>query len=87
MSKEVSVAEAKQSLTQLLRDANKSHEEIIVTFRGTPFMVILPYEEFQQLERVKTFINMVHISEGLKDEEIPVNELIQKSRKELEERL
>lgn len=86
MSKRVSVAEAKQALTRLLREAEDRQEEIIVTRRGTPFMVILPYGEYQRLERLRAYLEMVRISEELKDLGISAAEIYEESRRELEER-
>ncbi len=87
MSKRVSVAEAKQGLTQLLREARENREEIVVTYRGTPFMVILPYEEYERLERVRSYLSMVRISEKLKGSGISATEIYEESRRQLEERL
>ena len=86
MSKQVSVAEAKQGLTRLFREAEDHQEEIIVTRRGTPFMVILPFEEYQRLERLRAYLDMVRISEELKDSGISATQIYEESRRELEER-
>ncbi len=81
MRKCVSVTEARQGLTQLLRDAHHKDEEIIVTYRGSPFMVILPYDEYQKLERLRNYLNMVRISEELKGKRISTAGLLKKSRR------
>lgn len=86
MSKQVSVAEAKRDLTKLLREAEEKQMEIVVTRRGTPFMVILRYEDYQRLERLRGYLNMVRISEELKDSGISATEVYEESRRELEER-
>jgi len=86
MHKHVSVAEAKRDLTKILREANKKRTEIVVTRRGKPFMVILPYEDYERLERLRSYMNMVRISEKLKDAKISAAEIFEESRRELEER-
>lgn len=86
MSKRVSVAEAKQGFTRLLREAQHCQEEVIVTRRGTPFMVILPYEQFERLERWQAYLEMIRISEELKGFTISAAQLQEESRRELEER-
>jgi len=87
MSKRVSVAEAKQGFTKLLREAQQGQEEVIVTRRGTPFMVILPYEQFERLERWQAYLEMVRISEELEGVAVSAAELQAASRRELEERV
>ncbi len=86
MRKHVSVAEAKRDLTKILREAQKKRMEIVVTRRGKPFMVILPYEDYERLERLRSYVSMVRISEQLKDAKISAAEIFEESRRELEER-
>jgi len=86
MSKQVSVAEAKRDLTKLLREAEEKGMEIVVTRRGTPFMVILPYGDYERLERLRSYLNMVRISEELEDSGISATEIYEESRRQLEER-
>lgn len=86
MSKQVSVTEAKRDLTKLLREAEEKQTEIVVTRRGEPFMVILRYEDYERLERLRAYLNMVRISEELKDSGISATEIYEESRGELEER-
>lgn len=83
MSKQVSVAEAKRDLTKLLREAEEKQMEIVVTRRGVPFMAILRFEDY---ERLRAYLEMVRISEELKDSEISATEIYEESRRELEER-
>ncbi|MFQ6089883.1 MAG: type II toxin-antitoxin system Phd/YefM family antitoxin [Candidatus Bipolaricaulia bacterium] len=86
MSKQVSVAEAKRDLTKLLREVEEKQMEIVVTRRGAPFMVILRFEDYERLERLRAYLEMVRISEELKDSQISATEIYEESRRELEER-
>lgn len=86
MSKQVSVAEAKRDLTKLLREAEEKQIEIVVTRRGVPFMAILRFEDYERLEHLRAYLEMVRISEELKDSEISATEIYEESRRELEER-
>ena len=86
MNKQVSVAEAKRDLTKLFHEAEEKQIEIVVTRRGTPFMVILRYEDYERLERLRGYLNMVRISEELKESGISATEIYEESRRELEER-
>lgn len=80
----VAVFEAKNELPKLLRMAEK--EEVIVTRRGKPVSVILPYEEYERLRRLKAYLGLVRISERLKDTDITATKIYKASRKQLEER-
>lgn len=86
VSKRVSVAEAKRDLTKLLREAEEKKEGIIVTRRGVPFVVILRYEDYERLERLRAYLNMVRISQTLEGSGISASEIHEESRRELEER-
>jgi prevent-host-death family protein len=86
MNKQVSVAEAKRDLTKLFREAEKKRTEILITRRGAPFMVIMRYEDYERLERLQSYLNMVRISEELRDSRISATEIYEESRRELEER-
>jgi len=47
----VSVAEGKKGLSRLIRNALEKKEEIVVTKRGKPVAVIIPYAEYQHSKR------------------------------------
>jgi prevent-host-death family protein len=49
MPKTVSVSEAKNKLSAMLRWAVEQGDEIVVESRGEPKAVILPYEEYEEL--------------------------------------
>ena len=80
----VSVAEARNDLTKLIKKAEK--EEIIVTRHGKPAAVLVSYEEYEQLQRLRAYMSMVRISEKLKNSGLSVTKLVKESRRELEER-
>ena len=80
----VSVAEARNDLTKLIKKAEK--EEIIVTRHGKPAVVLLSYEEYERWRRIRSYLNMVRISKSLKGSGISATELYEESRRELEER-
>jgi len=42
----VSIAEGKKSFSRLIHDDSGNKEEIIITRRGEPVAVIVPYEEY-----------------------------------------
>lgn len=84
MAMKVSIAEAKSSLSALLKCAQK--ELVIVTRRGKPEAVILPFAEYERLRRQRAYSNMVRLSRELKEVGVTATELYEASRKELEGR-
>jgi prevent-host-death family protein len=82
----VSVAEGKKRFSRLIEDALKNKEEIIVTRRGKPVVVIVPYEEYQHTRRVEGFRKIMETREVFKKTGLLANKVFKESRKELEKR-
>ena len=84
MAMKVSIAEAKSGFSALLK---RSREElVIVTRRGKPEAVILPFAEYERLRRLRAYSNMVRLSRELEELGVTATELYEASRKELEGR-
>ncbi len=84
MSIRVSIAEAKSGFSELLKRARK--EPVIVTRRGKPDAVILPFAEYERLRRLLGYSSMVRLSRELKEAGVTATELYEASRSELERR-
>jgi len=84
MAVKVSIAEAKSGFSRLLKRARK--ETVIVTRRGKPDAVILPFEEYERLRRLWAYSSMVRLSRELEGVGVTATELHEASRRELEER-
>jgi prevent-host-death family protein len=84
MTVRVSIAEAKSGFSELLKCARK--EPVIVTRRGDPDAVILPFEEYERLRRLHAYSSMVRLSRELEEAGVTATELYEASRKELEGR-
>lgn len=82
----VSVAEGKKRFSRLIKDALEKKEEIIVTKRGKPVVVIAPYEEYLQSRRVEGFRKIMEVREVFLKKGIKANEILRKSRRQLEKR-
>ena len=82
MSMRVSIAEAKRGFSELLKHARK--EPVIVTRRGKPDAVILPFAEYERLRRLLGYSSMVRLSRELKEAGVKATELYEASRSELE---
>jgi len=84
MTMRVSIGEAKSGFSALLKRAQK--EPVIVTRRGEPEAVILPFEEYERLRRLWAYSSMVRLSRELKGVGVTATELYEASREELEGR-
>jgi prevent-host-death family protein len=80
----VSIAEAKSGFSALLKRARK--ELVIVTRRGEPEAVILPFGEYEHLQRLRAYSSMVRLSRELEEVGVTATELYEASRRELEGR-
>lgn len=86
MHKTISVAEGKRDFSGILKEAESKKEDVIVTRRGQPVCVIMPYEEYQSIKRIRSYMRMVEISKEMKGKKVKVSYLLEESRKQLEER-
>ncbi|MDH7485595.1 MAG: type II toxin-antitoxin system Phd/YefM family antitoxin [Anaerolineae bacterium] len=84
MTVRVSIAQAKSGFSDMLRRAQE--ETVIITRRGEPEAVILPFAEYERLRRLRAYASMVRLSSELAETGVTATELYEASRKELEER-
>jgi prevent-host-death family protein len=86
MRKTVSIAEGKRDFTGILKEAESKKEDIVVTRRGEPVCVIMPFEEYRRIKRIRSYLRMLEISRELKGKRVKLSSLLKESRKQLEER-
>ena len=46
--------------------------------------MLLPYEQYKEIKRIRNYLKMLEISEKLKDRDITASEIYEQSRGELE---
>jgi prevent-host-death family protein len=85
-SSTVSIAEGKKGFSRLIQDASEKKEEIVVTKRGKPVAVILPYEEYQHSKRGEGYRKIIVAREAFSKAGILADEIFKESRKQLEKR-
>ena len=78
------VAEAKKSLSRLLREAQT--QPVVITRHGKPEVVMLSYAEYNRLRRLQAFEQLLALNERLRGRGALVDDLLQASRTELEQR-
>jgi len=83
-NKSASVTEEKKSFSRLIQDVYKKKDEIIVTRRGKPVAVIIPYEEYKRSKRVEDYMNIMKAREAFLKAGILADAVSEESRKQLE---
>lgn len=81
---EVSIAEAKRDLSEVLEEAQE--EPLVVQRRDEPEAVIVPYDDYVRMRRMRAAAGIRRLSEQLRGRGIKLQELMEESRRELEER-
>jgi prevent-host-death family protein len=86
MKATVSIAEGKKGFSRLIEESSKKKEEIIVTKRGKPVAVIVPFEEFQRSKRLEGFRKILEAREVFLKTGVTADDVFRESRKQLEKR-
>jgi prevent-host-death family protein len=82
----VSVAEGKKGFSRLIQDTLEKKGETVVTKRGKPVAVIVPYEEYQQSKRIEGYRKIARAREALLETGISADEVFKESRSQLEKK-
>lgn len=82
----VSIVEGKKSFSRLIDGALKKKEDVIVTKRGKPVVVIVPYDEYQRSRRMEGYRKIMDVRSAFLNKAISSDEVFKESRKQLEKR-
>ena len=82
----VSVAEGKKGFSRLIQDTLEKKEEIVITKRGKPVAVIIPYEEYRQSKRIEGYGKISKAREIFLESGISAEEVFKESRSQLEKK-
>ena len=82
----VSIAEGKKSFSKLIDGAISKNEEVIVTRRGKPVAVIVPYDKFLQSRKQDALQAIMETRKVFRSAGIRGEEVAKEARKELETR-
>lgn len=82
----VSIAEGKKSFSRLVEDAHKKREETVVTKRGKPVAVIVPYEEYKHSKRVEGYRKIMEARAAFLKTGVRADEVYRESKKQLEKK-
>ena len=84
--KGVTIAEGKKGFSQYVREAAEKDEEIIITKRGTPVAVIVPYERYKNTKRVEGYKKIMEAREAFSHTTVSADEVYRASKSQLERR-
>lgn len=82
----VSIAEGKRDFSRLIENTQKKKEGIIVTRRGKPVAVIVPYEEYESSKRKEGFRKIMEARETFLKAGIKADKVYEESRRQLEKK-
>lgn len=82
----ISVAEGKKRFSSLMRDALEDNKEFIVTKRGKPVAVIIPYEEYKKSRRLEGYKKILDAREAFLKTGLSADEVHRESKKQLEKK-
>ncbi len=84
ITQKVTIVEGKRDFTSIVKKASEDAEDIIITKRGKSVVVLLSYTEYKEINRLRSYLKMLQISESLKKYQITATQIYEESRKELE---
>jgi prevent-host-death family protein len=82
----VSVAEGKRDFSRLIKEAAERKEDIVVTKRGKPMAVIVPYGEYQHSRKVEAHQKILESRAAFVKAGVSAADVYEESREELERR-
>jgi len=85
-TKFVTISNGKKDFTVLIRESVTKNEDIVITKRGQPVAALLPYKEYTDLKKLRTYLKMLQISAELQKTGIKAKNVYTTSKKELERR-
>lgn len=82
----VSIAEGKKSFSRLIHDTVEKRENTIVTRRGKPVAVIVPYDEYERNARMEGYRNIMEVRKAFLKAGVIADDVYRESRTQLEEK-
>ena len=86
MSTNVSISEGKKNFSRVVEDVHKKKKEAIVTKRGKPVAVIVPYEEYKHSKRVEGYRKIMEARAAFLKAGVEADEIYKESKKQLEKK-
>lgn len=85
-SSTLSIAEGKKHFSRLIQASMDNHEEVVITKRGKPVAVIVPYEEYRRSKRLEGYKKILEAREMFLRTGVMADDVYRQSRDELGKR-
>ncbi|MDP3297256.1 MAG: type II toxin-antitoxin system Phd/YefM family antitoxin [Thermodesulfovibrionia bacterium] len=82
----VTISDGKKYFTGLIKESVAKNEAIVITKRGHPVAALLPYKEYSDLKKLRTYQKMLEISKKMQKTGIKAKDVYAASKRELEGR-
>ena len=82
----ISIAEGKKGFSRLIQDTQKKRGETVITKRGKPVAVIMPYEEYKHSKRIEGYRKIMEARGTFLKTGLTADEVFKESKKQLEKR-
>jgi prevent-host-death family protein len=80
----IAIGEGKRDFTRIVKSVSEKAKDVIITKRGKPVAVLIPYEEYKETSRLRSYLKMLQISESLAKYDITATRIQEENREELE---
>ena len=85
-TKIVTISDGKKGFTALIKESVAKNEDIVITKRGHPVAALLPYKEYTDLKKLRTYLKMLEISKKMQKTGIKAKDVYAAAKRELEGR-
>ena len=82
----VSIAEGKKGFSRLIQSSQDKEKDIVVTKRGKPVAVIMPYEKYQKTKRMEGYKKIMEAREVFIKADLDAEEVFEESKKQREKK-
>jgi len=82
----VSIAEGKRDLSRLIRAVNANKREVVLTNRGKPVAVLIPYEEYRQSQRAVSYQRVMESRSIFSASGVKADEAYRETKRQLEKK-
>lgn len=82
----ISIAEGKKRFSSLVSDALEEQKEFIVTKRGKPVAVIVPYDEYKHAKRLEGYKKILNARDIFTKSGVSSDDVFKESREQLEKK-
>ncbi len=81
----IAIGAGKKDFTRIVKKVSEEAKGVVITKRGKPVAVLIPYEEYKETSRLRSYLKMLQISESLAKYDITATRIQEENRKELED--